>query len=328
MGYRPLIVAFILLNSNYLLHIDSASDESNVANILTNCTIDDLQNINDTSKKTSAPLGLSYKFLHCNFGTIPNAFLANVSHLRSLEVCSSKILSIRSDALGGLTKLETLRVVDNPNLTRFNSWSAETLDELIELDLRENGIKTLDKTALHRYPNLMHLNLHRNAITSIPIDFLGHSVNLETLNLAENLLQRIDPDTLKSLLRLVDLNLAHNRIDFIDAYAFTTTTHLKVLRLNGNRIKAVQSMAFFNLGRLEFLNLSENALNAYALEEDAFKQNHQLRHLDMSHNSMFAIMPNTLSGLNALQVSECEFFFCQHARTLFSPENFLYVFIY
>lgn len=163
------------------------------------------------------------------------------------------------------------------------------------------------RMASNYYPNLKHLNLQRNAISQIPIEFLGSSLNLETLNMAENLLQRIESDTFKALLQLIDLNLAYNRIDYLDEHAFTTTIRLKVLRLNGNQIKTVNSMVFFNLGQLEFLNLSENALNAYAIEEGAFKQNTQLQHLDMSYNLMFTIVSNALNGLNSLQVSLSHF---------------------
>lgn len=297
MCHRPLFIVFILFSSNYLHYIDS---ESNLPNVITNCTIDDLRNINDNIF-VSHPV--DYKFLHCNLVAIPDEIFTNVSTLQTLEFCSSKIISIRSNAFSNLKKLEVLRIVDNPNLTLLNVWSAHDLDRLVELDLHENGINILDDTALHRYPNLKYLNLQRNAINAIPIVFLGSSFNLETLNLAENFLQRIDADTFKALLQLIDLNLAYNRIDRIDSYAFTTTTRLKVLRLNGNQIKTVHSTVFFNLGQLEFLNLSENALNAYAVEEDAFEQNTQLLHLDMSHNSMFTIVPNALRGLNSLEVS-------------------------
>lgn len=298
MGHRPLIIVFILLHSNCLHRIESVS---NVTNTITNCTVSDLHSINDRYKNITAPHGLSYRFLRCNFNTIPDAFFTNVTHLQTLEFCSSTILSIRSDALNGLTELEVLRIIDNPNFVQLDPWSVHNLSKLIELDLHENGIKRLDAAALHHYPNLKQLNLRRNSIVNIPDDFLSVSFNLDTLNLAENSLQRIESNTFKSLVRLTDLNLAFNRIDYIDIYAFMRTTQLKVLHLNGNKIKRIE--AFFNLGRLEWLNLSENALNAYSFEEDAFKQNIQLHHLDMSYNSMYSILPNTFHGLHSLQVS-------------------------
>lgn len=304
MCHRPLFIAFILLSSICMHHIESVSNLTNLPNILINCTVDDLRNINQQYKNHSTSLPVDYKFLYCDVVAIPDDFFADVSSLQSLEFCSSKVISIRSNALGGLWNLEILRIVDNPNLTQLNAWSAHNLSKLIELNLHENGIKLLANGALDRYPNLKHLNLQRNAINDIPTNFLGTAFNLETLNLAENRLHRIESDTFKALLQLTDLNLAYNRIDHIDEHAFTTTIRLNVLRLNGNQIKTVNSMVFFNLAQLEYLNLSENALNAYAIEKDAFKQNTRLQHLDVSHNSMFTIVSNALRGLNSLQVSK------------------------
>lgn len=303
MCHRPLFLAFILLHSNYLHHTASASNIKNLPNIMTNCTVDDLHSINEQYHNTFASHPVNYKFLHCNLVAIPDAVFINLSSLQSLEFCSSKIITLRSNALDGLLKLETLRIVDNPNLTQLNLWSADNLDDLVELDLHANGIKVLDYEAIIHYRNLKHLNLQRNAIAHIPTEFLSWSSNLETLNLAENSVQRIESDTFKALDRLVDLNLAYNRIDYIDEYAFSTTKRLNTLRLNGNQIKTISSTVFFNLHALEYLNLSENALIAYdALSDDAFKENVNLMHLDMSHNSMFSIASNALRGLLSLQV--------------------------
>lgn len=313
MCHRPLFIALILFCSNYMHHIESASPllppniTTNLPTVMTNCTVDDLNHINEQYKITSAAAAASllpvhYKFLHCNLGAIPDAFFINASLLQVLEFYSSKILTLRSNALDGLLNLEILRIVDNPNLKQLNLWSADDLENLIELDLHGNNIKLLDNEALIHYPNLKHLNLQQNAIERVPNDFLSWSYNLETINLSENHIQRIESDTFKALIDLIDLNLAYNRIKYIDENAFNAKTQLKVLQLNGNLLESINSKVFFNLNRLESLNLSENALNAYALDEDAFKGNENLLHLDMSHNSMFAIVPNALRGLNSLQV--------------------------
>lgn len=297
MGRRPLIV-FTLLFIAYFL---SASHVSSETKFITNCTVDDLRNINDQYKTTPSS-SVSFVFSQCNLSTLPDAFLINVSGSQSIDFQNTTITSISSSAFSGLNKLEVLRIVDNSKLTNLQLWTAHNLDKLSELDLHNNGIFILEENALRRYPNLKHLNLQENVIDEIPIGFLDLSFNLETLNLAKNTLQRIEPDTFKALLRLVDLNLAYNQINYMDPYAFATTTRLKTLCLNGNQIKAIDSMVFFNLVRLEYLNLSENALNGYALEEDAFKQNIQLMHLDLSYNSMSTLIPNASRGLNSLQV--------------------------
>lgn len=297
MSRKPLI-AFTILIINYILTAHIASCETK---FISNCTADDLRNINDQYQILPSS-GLNFVFSQCNLSTLPDAFFINVSGLQSIHFENSSIAMINTSAFSGLNKLEVLRIAGDAKLTQLQVWTAHNLEKLIELDLQNNGIYRLEENALRRYPNLKHLNLQGNVIDAVPIGFLGVCFNLEILNLAENTLQRIEPDTFKTLLRLIDLNLAYNHINFIDPYAFTTTTRLKVLRLNGNRIKTIDSTVFFNLAQLEYLNLSENALSGYAFEDDSFKQNVQLLHLDLSFNSISTVLPNALRGLNSLQV--------------------------
>lgn len=303
MGQKPLI-AFVILAFN-LQWINSASI---VPNIHINCTLDDLRNINEQYKAVNLPVSLKFVFSDCNVTALPDAFFINVADSQSIEFVRSNISTISPFAFSSLAKLETLTVVGNPKLTLLQSWTSNNLDKLMQLNLYHNGIRDLDTFALRRYPKLISLKLQDNFITAIPVGFFEFSLNIETLSLSKNLLKRIESFTFKALLRLVDLNLAYNQINFIDSYAFTTTTRLETLRLNGNQLTIINSMVFYNLARLEYLNLSENALNDYALEEEAFIQNTQLSHLDVSHNSMITIQTYALSGLKALQVGYFEIF--------------------
>lgn len=297
MGQKPLIV-FVILTFNFHW-INSASIEPN---IYTNCTLDDLRNINDRYKSVNTPLALSFVFSDCNITALPDAFFVNVVNSQSIEFVRSNIFTISQFAFSSLAKLESLTIVGNPNLTTLDTWTSNNLDKLHQLNLYHNGIRDLNTFALRRYPKLTALNLQDNFIAEIPVGFFDFSLNIEILNLAKNSLARIDSYTFKTLLRLIDLNLAYNQISYIDSYAFTTTTRLKTLRLNGNLLSTINSMVFYNLARLEYLNLSENALNGNAIEEDAFQQNIQLLHLDVSHNSMITIQAYALSGLKGLQV--------------------------
>lgn len=299
-------VAFIALQLNYCEFVQNASNE---VNIVTNCTIYDLRNINEQYKKNASSPPVSFEFFYCNLFKLPDAFFVNVSHSQLLEFRHTNLFSINPSAFSGLNQLEVLRIIDNWNLTQLQLWTAHNLEKLYTLDLHDNGIRKLEDNALRRYPNLHYLDLHGNAIVDIPIGFFDSSFGIETLNLAANSLQRIETYTFKALLRLTELNLADNRIYYIDSYTFTTTTRLKMLQLNGNHIKAINSMVFFNLAQMIYLNLSGNALQADALEQDAFKQNIKLKILDLSHNMMTIISSNALKGLNSLQVRKFQIIF-------------------
>lgn len=273
-------------------------------NTLTNCTVDDLRNINDEYEPVQLgkwQLSVSFMFTDCNLTTLPDGFFANVPNAKAIEFINSSISTIGPFAFRGLTKLETLTITFNPNLMQLETWTPYNMDKLIELNLHHNGIHDLVTFALRRYPKLVRLDLRNNFISEIPVGFFDFSLNIESLNLATNSLQRIESSTFKALLRLIELNLAHNQIDYIDSYAFTTTTRLKTMRLNDNRLTTINSMIFYNLARLEYLNLSDNAIKDYGLEEDAFL-NTKLIHLDVSHNAMISIQTYALSGLKALKV--------------------------
>lgn len=302
MGQRP-VIAFILL-FGHLLGISVAASD---VNFIQNCTVDDLRNINDEYKSMpvgKSPLTLNFVFSDCNLDTITEGVFVNIPSIQSLRFMKSNISAINTDAFSSLKNLMVLSIIGNPNLINLQSWTAISLDKLNELHLQHNGIHDLNTFALRRYPKLIRLNLKDNAIDDIPNGFFDFSLNIEHLNLASNSLQRIESFTLKALLRLVDLNLEYNEIEYIDSYAFTTTMRLKQLRLNGNQLTSINSMVFYNLNRLEYLNISENKLSDYALEEDAFEQNVNLIHLDVSYNSMIGIHAYALSGLRGLQVSE------------------------
>lgn len=276
-------------------------DENDV-NIVENCTLDDLRNINnDYNTIKSEPL--NFAFSDCNLIGLPDAIFFNVANVKSIEFVRSNISTISTFAFNGLDKLETLTISGNGNLTLLQSWTTSNLVKLNQLNLYQNGIRDLDKTALQRYPKLKHLNLTENAIDEIPAGFFDFTMNVETLNLAKNSIERIEHYSFKVLLRLIDLDLSYNQINFIDLFTFTTTTRLKTLKLNGNQLTRIESTIFYNLVALEYLNLSENALNDYGVDEGVFQENAKLLQLDISHNAITSIKTYSLNGLKALEVS-------------------------
>lgn len=304
MGQRPeLFILLILLAHSYRAEVTNGVESKE----LSNCTIDDLRNINGDQQKSNKSIGppKSFKFSNCDLPTLPNAFFVDVPNIQSLEFHHSNISSIGDFALSGMHELKKLSITNNSHLLQFESWSAHNLENLIELNLCDNGIQKLNSFALRRYSKLSSLNLAKNFITIIPVGFFDFTLSIETLDLSENQLQRMESYTFKALLRLKHLNLENNKISNIDPYAFTTTAHLETLRLNGNQIgtlDASDSTIFYNLAHLQYLNLSGNALAEYDIDDDTFHQNAALKVLDISHNSLIGLRANSLNGLKSLEV--------------------------
>lgn len=300
MGQRSFI-AFIFLISTIIVTAQSGENETTLSK--THCTLDSLRNAQkEVESPTESSSIVKFEFLDCDLPVLPDAVLTDLPGIQSIIFTHSNLSTISPYAFSGLRQLETLTIVDNPNLTLFQSWTPHNLDQLVKLDVHTNGIFELDTRALHRLPKLMHLNLNDNFIQEIPVGFFDFSLNIETLDLSSNLLTRIESYTFRALLRLIDLNLAHNKINYMDPYSFTTITRLQRLNLEGNQISTINSVIFHNLAHLEFLNLHANTLDDNSIEKEVFQQNSKLLHLDVSNNLLTTIHFNALEGLISLQV--------------------------
>lgn len=255
----------------------------------------------------------------CFLNELPNAVFLRFPKLKILEICESNLMHIQDFALNGLKGLESLNLSKN-NLTVIKTWSDHDLESLVLLDLRRNSINFINKSAFIRYPNLTRLNLADNFIERILENSFKFNENLKYLNLGKNLLTNIDDMIFKGLHKLTYLALHYNKINYIDYYAFISLTHLKSIQLQGrnkylnkmllanyylkylgNKIVIFESELMSNLPRLSFINLSYNSIEE--LSDLTFNKNMELKHLDLSYNTIGWLNEYTLIGLEALEVT-------------------------
>lgn len=175
------------------------------------------------------------------------------------------------------------------------------------LEVSDNLISTLSTLSLIGLErSLRELNLRNNKLTSIPRSALDRLQRLRELNLSHNLICEIRGETdfplnLLSTLKLLDLS--HNSLTSLDQYSFRLLASLQHLDLRSNNIFILNQMTFhasppieLDLGMvstnksssdipppsLEYLNLSDNRL-----DKIPFSTIHNLttlRVLDLSSN--------------------------------------------
>lgn len=153
------------------------------------------------------------------------------------------------------------------NNGKLSSVPTRLPENVEELQLNYNQIKTLHNISLFRYPSLI------------------------TISLACNGLEKVQPNVFHDSKLLKNLNLANNNINIgyeETSLAFRTLSSLRFLDLSENKLN--DEMAFTllqNLSSLEYLNLSGNLLQR--LDETSFKDLHNLKELDLQRNIMFEI---------------------------------------
>lgn len=168
------------------------------------------------------------------------------------------------------------------------------LQNLRELDLSHNKLRTMPETSFHFLKKLKVLLLHDNILDMIlKGTFQGdiHST-LETISLSFNNIRTISQHTFVDLPSLEQLHLDDNKIDSLERRSFMNLENLKRLNLKGNKISKIADEAFQNLPEVEDLDLSYNSIKT--LDFNIFDQvgTVGILQLNISHNKIVTLEVN------------------------------------
>ncbi|KAM9713173.1 transforming growth factor beta activator LRRC33 [Menidia menidia] len=137
--------------------------------------------------------------------------------------------------------------------------------ETLQLDY--NDIETLQDTSLQSYPSLKSLSIAFNRLVRIESNTFESSKLLERLNLTNN-----------------NLNIGYQETGL----ALRKLPGIRILDLSENKLdNEMASLLLQNLTSLEHLCLSGNILRR--LDENSFRDLHQLKDLDLQRNIIFEI---------------------------------------
>ena len=174
---------------------------------------------------------------------------------RKTAVCSGRRLSTVPDDLQ--RDLEILDLSRN-NINSLVNTSFNRYSNLVELNLRDNNLSTIEIGALYPMKQLRILNLSVNRNIRIPSGKIFQwSSNLIYLYLFTNDLKTIPKDSLRWLPKLQLLNLQSNKIDFINITYCGTGPNLTV-DLSANDFDSITAETFAFICNCDILNLDIN----------------------------------------------------------------------
>lgn len=157
------------------------------------------------------------------------------SEIQILDLSGNSIPRLGVDAFksAGLMNLQKI-FIKNCKLREIHREAFRDLIILVEVDLSENEIRTIDPNTFHGNERLRHVYLNGNPIRRLEKYQFPNLPNLRTLQLTECLLEYIDEDAFRNLPNLESINLISNRLQNLTEKSFRILTSLKSLSLDGN----------------------------------------------------------------------------------------------
>lgn len=190
-------------------------------------------------------------------------------------------------SIGKLTRLESLQLGDNPDLTgaHKDAWKCTTLRSLIAwgnpaLEELGDGISNCTRLTM--------LSLHDNRLRALPRD-IGHLKLLEELLASNNNISKL-PRTIGCLQNLQGLDLSGNQLRSLPDQV-CVLKKLERLLVSGNSLSTLPG-ALGNMFRLRVLDASNNELTELPR---SIGQLCQLHSMNLSQN-MLRILPEELGG--------------------------------
>lgn len=235
-----------------------------------------------------------------------NGFGAFNKHLRELTLKYCKIRYVPSRVFVTVRNLKTLNIqTRNRDWSsaglEFNSDSFKGLNELEELVLTDNNIRSLPADLFCPMHSLKNLNLTRNRIKDISqIGFStsslsGSSYTTKNYDFIEN------PNLKKSCNSgLQILDLSNNNLINIPNNCMSALNSLVILHLDNNDIAFLDDNSLNGLNKLVFLNMSNNQL--VALPPELFHSTRELKELYFGNNNLTVLAPGLFEKLKQLEV--------------------------
>ncbi|EAT40677.1 AAEL007618-PA [Aedes aegypti] len=219
------------------------------------------------------------EFLLCysDINSLPNNFLSDKSHLKSLYISGSKNLKNLPQVIP-IPSLEKL-YLDQNNISTITSEHFSLLSNLKILDLKQNPIKTIAEDAFKSNLELKRLHLQ----------FDG---------------PRLPEGIFRTLTMLTELKIVNGQLEHIQDDLFSNQKQLRTLDLSGNQLTVLQGSIFHRLNVLEHLEINDNHLNA--ISRNIFSMSNKLRNISLNRNQFTKIPahPSDISPFNHLTFLE------------------------
>jgi Leucine-rich repeat (LRR) protein len=165
--------------------------------------------------------------------------------VETLVIVDSKIPRLPNNLLQLFPNIEILTVdkcgLESIQPELFGRSSKINSTQLINLELADNNIKTIENYSFEKCPNLLNINLANNSISSIGSEAFGGLKKLGYLELYNNKLQILDENVFVGCPMLEFLNLGRNQLT--DTACINSLLNMTTLDLSYNEnIKLTTSL--------------------------------------------------------------------------------------
>lgn len=175
-----------------------------------------------------------------------------------------------------------------------------TFPNLLELQVINCSLMTLDERDFQLLSNLLVLNMTNNQLRSLDdANVFDTLENLEELSLGSNRIEYLDQKIFSKLRKLRSLDLQRNKLAQLDVDTFNSNVNLQFLYLSFNKLTRLKLGIFDPLKNLEVLSLDDNELTS--LPSRIFDKCKSLSVLNLSWNKIIDINLVQLANLPALR---------------------------
>ncbi|XP_043272457.1 protein artichoke isoform X2 [Venturia canescens] len=242
---------------------------------------------------------------NCGYQRLPEDLLNSGLAIEKLDLSGNSIYRLMDRLLSAQTRLRELRLSDNllgDNLNPiFSSNEFRDMHLLRLLDLRHNGIRSIEEGIFKGCDNLEELYLDDNNLTAVPAESLKGPKAIRVLSLSGNDIGFLPRGAFSNLGEsLLRVDLSRNELSHMEDGSLTGLSHVLFLNLSRNDLTRFNSDVFKGAYNLLQLDLSANFLHEFP--SDALRHLQALKFLNVSNNLITEIERTHLTGLAELQV--------------------------
>ncbi len=186
-----------------------------------------------------------------------------------------------------------------PDVDACGNLRNEHLATIARLDLRRQGISSLQSGDFAALSGLRTLRLEANQLTELPADAFSGLSSLEILRLSSNQLTELPAGVFVGLTSLELLILEGNQIESLPDSVFSGLSALRGLSLRDNRLSRLPDGIFSGLTGLATLYLSDNRIGS--LPANVFSDLSALTRLEIETNELTSLPADVFSGLTVLR---------------------------